>query len=427
VASTHVGISASDIKLSEPEFWRQPAQAIDDAFTVLRREAPISYHQEVAYPPVIEGGPGYWALTKYDDITVVTKDEDRFCNGQGITIWDWPPALAEAFSHMLAQDDPEHARLRRIVRRAFTPGAMERMQVVIQREATRAVDDIADRGEIEFVSELASRFPVRVICEMLGVPAEHHEMVAANTTEVVRVADPTLIAGAPDPAKKLESIVGAGMALAGLMMELGEDRRANPRDDIVSKLINAEVEGEALDTVELTRFFILLAVGGADTTRAALSHGMIALSEHPDEKRRWQADLDRYAETAPDEIIRWATPLIHFRRTATQDLKLGDAEIKAGDKVVLFYRSGNRDEDVFTDPNRFDVGRPTSPSHLSFGGRGIHHCLGQHLARTQIRAIFREVLRRLPDIEVVGEPVYTGGSQVHGLEEIRCRFTPESR
>lgn len=418
---------ADSPQLSDPAFWLQPDDTIDEAFAWLRREDPVSFQQEVSFPPVIEQGPGYWALSRYDDIVAVTRDAKTFCSGKGITVWDWPPDLAEAFSHMLAQDAPEHTRLRRIVLRAFTPAAMRRLRPEIARHAAEVVDEICERGEINFVSDVAARYPVRIICEMLGVPAEYHDLVAENTTEVVRVADPALIAGAADPAARLGQIVAAGGALAALVMQLAADRRANPRGDLISELVTADINGEALDDIELTRFFILLAVGGADTTRAALSHGMIALSRFPDQRRAWMDDFDAYATTAPDEIIRWATPLIHFRRTATVDTTLGGRDISAGDKVVMFYRSGNMDESVFDRPTRFDIARPSQPAHLAFGARGVHHCLGHHLARTQIAAIFRELFARLPDIEVSGPPVREPGSQVHGIKDVPCTFTPVQR
>lgn len=420
-------MTASAVRLSAPDFWDQDDRAIDDAFARLRREEPISFQREVSFPPVIEEGPGYWALTRYHDVVEVTRDRDRFCSGRGITVWDWPPDLAEAFSHMLAQDAPEHTRLRRIVQRAFTSAAMHQLQPAIEAHAVAVVDEIRERGEINFVADVAARYPVRIICEMLGVPEAYHEMVAANTTEVIRVADPALIAGAADPQARLGQIVAAGGALAALVMELAADRRANPRDDIISSLVNAEVAGEALDDIELTRFFILLAVGGADTTRAALSHGMIALSRFPDQRRAWLADFDRLAPTASDEIVRWATPLIHFRRTATRDTTIGGPDgtvVAEGDKVVMYYRSANFDEQVFTDPFRFDITRPGTPPHLSFGARGVHHCLGHHLARAQITALFRELYTRLPDIEMSGDPVSEPGSQVHGIADVPCTFTP---
>lgn len=416
-------LALDDIWLSDPKFWNQPEAVIDGAFKTLRRDAPISFQEEVAQPPLIEKGPGYWALTRYEDIARVTRDAETFCHGQGITIWDWPEHFQQAFSHMLVQDDPDHGRQRRIVSRAFTPKAMADIQPFIEREAAATVDAVIEKGETEFVSEIATLFPVRIICALLGIPSDYYDFIAHNTEICIRVADATFIAGSDDPDKTLAEIGAAGFALAGLMMEMAADRRANPRDDVLTMLVKGGDE-EALSDIELCRFFILLSVAGAETTRNALAYGMEALSDRPDQKRSWAENFDAYSATAANEIIRWATPLIHFRRTATVDATIGDQRVAAGDKVVMFYRSGNRDEAVFDRPYEFDLARPALPAHLAFGAPGVHYCLGAHLARAEVTTMFREILTRMPDIEVVGPPLRSGGNMVHGIQELRCAFTP---
>ncbi len=207
------------------------------------------------------------------------------------------------------------------------------------------------------------------------------------------------------------------------MNELAAERRQTPRDDLTSQLLSAEIDGEALDDQELASFFVLLVAAGNETTRNAISHGMKALSDHPDEKRKWAADFEGVAATAVDEIVRWATPVIHFRRTATQDVQLGGQKIREGEKLVLWYNSANRDEAVFEEPYRFDVTR-TPNEHVGFGGPGAHYCLGAALAQREITVVFRELLRRLPDLEISGEPEYLRSDFIHGIKRMPCTFTP---
>jgi cytochrome P450 len=207
------------------------------------------------------------------------------------------------------------------------------------------------------------------------------------------------------------------------MNELATERRGNPKDDLTSKLLNAEIDGEALTDQEIASFFILLVAAGNETTRNAISHGMKALSDHPDERRKWAADFERVAPTAVEEIVRWASPVIHFRRTTTQDTELGGQRLRAGEKIVLWYNSANRDAAVFDDPYRFDVTR-TPNEHVGFGGPGAHHCLGANLARREIAVVFRELLRRLPDIEITGPPEMLRSNFIHGIKRMPCAFTP---
>jgi cytochrome P450 len=214
----------------------------------------------------------------------------------------------------------------------------------------------------------------------------------------------------------------AGAELAKLMNELAADRRKQPKPDLTTALLQAE-DGEMLTETELASFFVLLVVAGNETTRNAISHGMKALTDFPDQRRRWAADFEGLADSAVEEIVRWATPVIHFRRTATRDTVLGGQRIEAGQKVVLWYNSGNRDEDVFDQPQRFDVARAPN-EHVGFGGPGPHFCLGAHLARREIRVMFREILRRLPDLEITGPPAMLRSNFVHGIKRMPCRFTP---
>ena len=244
-------------------------------------------------------------------------------------------------------------------------------------------------------------------------------MVFERSNVILGLGDTELV---PDAANIIQAAMGAGAELAQLMNEMAEARRREPRDDLTSALLNAELEGGALSGDDLTSFFVLLVVAGNETTRNAISHGMKALCDFPDERRRWASDFERHAGTAVEEIVRWSTPVIHMRRTCTRDTVLSQ-EMKAGDKVVLWYASANRDEAVFDAPERFDVTwRPNE--HVGFGGPGPHFCLGANLARREIRVMFERIFRRLPDLEITGPPDRLQSNFVHGLKRMPCAFTP---
>ena len=413
-----------EIALSDPHLWQQPEEVIEGAFVTLRRERPVSFHREVDLP-MVPAGPGYWAITRYEDIVEVTRDSETFCNRHGYTINDFPPAFAGAFDHMLAKDGTEHARLRRIVSRAFAPAVLAKLQGSMDDAAREIVDGIVDRGgEFDFVREVGGWLPVRIICDMLGVPASQYEFVYEQSSVIMFAADPAYLLGAADLESSLGRILTATTNLMGMLLELANERRGSPRDDVLSLLVNADVNGESLTDQELAQFVLLVTVAGNETTRSASALGMEALHRYPEQKKLWRSDLTGYAATAASEIIRWGTPFIQLRRTATRDTTVDDQAIAEGDKVVLFFRSGNRDETVFGDPYSFRVDRPQRPAHLAFGAPGPHYCLGAHLARTEIETIFVELLRRVPDIDVVGDIPHTQGNFMHGIPTLTCRATP---
>ncbi|OBJ42485.1 hypothetical protein A5630_20800 [Mycolicibacterium mucogenicum] len=416
--------NVDEIRLSDPDLWRQPESVIEGAFATLRRERPVSFHEEIGHSPYIEKGPGYWAVTRYEDISLVSRDHENFRSSQGIVLWDWPPELAASFTHMGNEDEPRHTRLRRIVSRAFAPKVLAHLDRVVAEEAKLTVDRIIDKGEVEFVSEVGGRLPVRIICEMMGIPEQYHNFVYEKSAVAIRVADAAFLLAADDIEKTFGEIAMSGLELSGLLQELAKDQVLRRSDTLLSTLLDANIDGEALTETELNQFFILLTVAGNETTRNALAWGMHALSSHPDQKAKWAADFDSYALTGTNEVIRWATPIMYFRRTALADTVVGGQQIRAGEKVAMFYRSGNRDETVFENPFAFDIARDSRPPHMSFGGGGIHYCLGAHLARTEVSMMFREILTRIPDIEVVGEPVRPPGNLAHGIDEMNCVFAP---
>jgi len=416
-------LAVDEIHLSDPLFWQRPLEEREGAFATLRRERPVSFHEEPDLG-VLPQGPGYWAVTRHADILHVSRNPQLFCSGQGSNIGDMPQPFLEFFGSMINMDDPRHARLRRIVSRGFTPRMIRRVEADVQRVASATIDRVIERGECDFVTDIAARLPLEIICDMMGIPASQHEFVFTRTNTILGAGDPEY--GDVDPARIIPMLLQAGAELAQLAQELAKHRRGRPGDDLVSALVNAELDGETLSDQELGSFFVLLVVAGNETTRNAISHGMKALCDHPDQRRIWAEDFERVAPTAVEEIVRWATPVIHFRRTATADTEIRGVRIAAGQKVVMWYCSGNRDEEVFADPFRFDVRRKPN-DHVGFGGPGPHYCLGAHLARREITVMFREIFRRLPDLEITAPPQKLMSFFIHGIKHMPCRFTPGRR
>ena len=416
-------LAADEIRLSDVDFWTRPLEEREGAFATLRAERPISFHAEIEIP-ILPRGPGYWAVVKHADVLEVSRNPEVFCSGRGTNIADMPPPFLEFFGSMINMDDPRHGRLRRIVSRGFTPRALGRWEDDVERVAAEILDAVAPKGECDFVTDVAAALPLRIICDMMGIPESQHRFVFDRTNVILGAGDPEYTPD-PDPAKIIPMLLQAGADLSTLVQDLARHRRGHPGDDLTSALVNAEIEGERLTDAELGAFFVLLVVAGNETTRNAISHGMKALCDHPEQRAIWQADFEGVAPTAVEEIVRWATPVIHFRRTATRDTELRGQRIREGEKVVMWYASANRDEDAFEDPFRFDV-RRTPNEHVGFGGPGPHHCLGAHLARREITVAFRELFRRLPDLEVTGEPERLRSFFIHGIKHMPCAFTPRS-
>jgi cytochrome P450 len=416
-------LSVDEIDLSDLEgFWTRPLAEREGAFLTLRRERPMAFFPEFEVP-FIERGPGWWAVMRYDDIVEASRDPKRFCSGKGaVSIPDMPAPLREFYGSMIEMDDPRHARLRRIVSRAFTPGVVKRLEGYVEQVADEILDSVCERGECDMVTDIAAQLPLRVICELMGIPPSDYAYILERTNVILGFSDPEYVQG--DELAVFQAIIQAGQDLANLVQELGADREKNPRDDVVSALVNAEIDGERLEREELASFFILLAVAGNETTRNAISWGVHALSvEAPDQKRRWMQNFEELADTAADEIVRWATPVIQMRRTVTCDTVLGGQELHEGDKVVLMYASGNRDESVFERPFELDLGRKDN-RHVGFGGYGPHYCLGAHLARREIRIMFKKLFQRMPDLEVTGEPVRLRSIFINGVKHLPVAFEP---
>ena len=405
---THLEVD--EIDLSDPGFWMRPDREREAAFATLRAERP----DEPEFDQ-IPRGPGYWALTRYEDVWAARRRSDVFISGKGVNIGDMPIEISEFFGSMISMDDPRHSKLRGIVNRGFTPKMVTSLGDTVRVKAREIVDHIAPRGECDFVQEIAAALPLQIICDMMGIPASHYRRVFELTNTILGVGDPEYV-------NSLDDLMTAAMELYQFATELGDRKLSEPGDDITSKLMHADVEGEALTTQEFGSFFILLVVAGNETTRNAISHGVKALTDHPEQRRIWMEN-DAVTPTAVEEIVRWSTPVIHFRRTASRDTVIGGQEIRKGEKVVLWYNSANRDESKFDDPDRFDV-RRTPNEHVGFGAGGPHFCLGAHLARREIAVMFDELFRRLPDIEVTCPPDMLQSAFIHGIKRMPCAFTP---
>ncbi len=407
--------------LSSLEFWleRTPAQR-DSAFATLRREQPISWWgpvQSLTLPPELLSG-GYWALTRYDDIRRVSRDERTFCSGLGVMFFDAPPEMLEATTSFIAMDAPRHTKLRGLVSAAFTPRQIARLEERIAVHAREVVTQLLEHREGDFVQLCAKQVPMRMIAEMIGVSGEDDERLQQAAEMLVNLGDPEVY-GDRNP---LELAGESIWAISQMATALAEERAAHPTDDLMSALVHAEIDGERLSTAEIAAFFNLLAVAGNDTTRHSTSHAAKALDDNHDQRAYLVEDLEARLPDAVEEFVRWASPVTTFRRTATRDTEIGGQSIAAGEKVIMFYGSGNRDESAFEDPYRFDVRR--SPNHhVGFGGGGVHYCLGASLARTQLRCVFRELLTQAPGLRL-GEPVPMVSSVINGIK--RMPFTLEA-
>ena len=406
-------LSVDEIKLSDPAFWLRDDR--DGCFAKLRAERPVSWHEELEYPGIPKG-PGFWAATRYEDVWTVSRNPQLFISGKGSNIADLPIELAEFFGSMINMDAPRHTKLRLIVNRGFTPRMVAGVEGTVREKARKIINAVAEKGECDFVGEIAAALPLEIICDMMGIPPADYRRILELTNLILGVGD-------PEYAMTIEELMAAGLELSQYAQELGRQRVDKPTHDITSALVNAEVDGERLTMQEFGSFFILLVVAGNETTRNAISHGMKALTDFPEERAKWTADFARVTPTAVEEIVRWATPVIHFRRTATADTVLSGQEIHAGEKVVIWYNAANRDEAVFPEPYRFDVTREPN-EHVGFGGGGPHFCLGANLARREIAVMFDELFRRLPDIEVSGPPAMLHSAFIHGIKRMPCRFTP---
>lgn len=412
-------VPLADIDFGTIDFWQVDDDLRDGAFATLRRESPITFF-EVPEFAGFAAGAGHWALTRFHDIHHASRHPETFSSVPTSTsLNDVPAEIAEFSGSMISLDDPRHLRLRKIVNRAFTPKVVARIEDSVRDRARRIVTDLIANhrdAQADFVAEASSLLPLQVICDMMSIPEEDEAKVFHWTTVMLGVGD-------DEVSGELDDVVASVTEMAEYAVRLAEKRRATPGDDLTTNLVQAEVDGERLTSIEIASFFILLSAAGNETTRNAISHGMVALTRYPEERDKWWSDFDGVAATAVEEIVRWATPVIFMRRNLIQDVEMRGVKMKSGDKVSMWYNSGNRDEATFDNPWLFDVTRDPNP-HIGFGAGGAHFCLGANLARREIRVLFEELQRKIPDIVAVEEPAILHSAFVHGIKRLPVAWTP---
>ncbi|MEU1729653.1 cytochrome P450 [Streptosporangium sp. NPDC020145] len=390
-----------DIDLADLGFWRRPIKERNEAFARLRElDRPVFFPERRV--PLLRSGKGFYALVRHADVVEASRNAKVFSSEPAVTNPEPPGWVKHVFGEsMVNMDDPRHARLRRIVSRAFSPKMLAGLQDGIDRACAGIVDDVISEGPGDFVRQVAARLPIHVICDMMGIPDEMRERVHRHVD--VSTAYTGVRPSLPQTLRMAGQNMLALLALQRMVIQLGRRRATTPEGDLVSALVTANVDGERLTDRELGSFFALLLVAGNETARNTMAHGVKLLTDNPEQRRLLTEDFDAHIGGAIEEMVRYISPIMQFRRTVTQDHDLRGLHLKAGDKVVLFYGSANRDEEVFPDPDRFDITRETK-GHVGFGGPGPHFCLGANLARQEIRTMFRELFTRLPDVRSVGEP-----------------------
>jgi cholest-4-en-3-one 26-monooxygenase len=403
-------VQLSDIDLTDMDRFQDAFP--HEWFTYLRREAPVWFHPPTDTP---DNERGFWVVTKYEDVVAVSRDWQTFSSEKapgedagGVMLPDIGPEGGVG-TMMLMMDPPQHTRYRKVVSSAFTPRVIRLFEEQVRRRSREIVDNVIARGECDFVTDIAAELPLQAIAEILGVPQEDRGKLFDWSNKMVGSSDPEYLVGP-------EEAMNVSVEMFSYADALGNERRAAPRDDIVTGIVNAEVDGEHLSEMEFDMFFMLLSVAGNETTRNAITHGMIAFLEHRDQWDRLREHPELF-DKAAEEIVRWASPVIFFRRSVTHDVELRGRQLKAGDKITVWYPSANRDEDVFERPFDFDIGRDPNP-HIGFGGRGPHFCLGSNLARLEMRALFEELTTRIPDIAGVEPPARLRSNFINGIKHL---------
>jgi cytochrome P450 len=392
-----------------------------ETFALLRREAPVHWYEW-------KHGRGYWCVTKHADVVAVSRDTKTYSSEQGANLEDLDEEMRVARQSMLETDPPRHSRLRNLVGPPFTPRAVKAYELALRELTVEILDRALPMGEFDFIEEIAKELPIQVLARLLGVPGEDTSKLIDWGDRLIANTDPDFAdvlydSPASDEYRLIPFRSPASLELFEYGHRLAAKRRAEPRDDLVSKLVHAEIDGERLTEREFDTMFLLLVVAGNETTRQAIAHGMLALLEHPDQLARLRDDPRLVWDTGADEILRWSSPVFHFRRTATRDVEVRGQEIRAGDKVVVWYVSANFDEDVFDQPYAFDVGR-TPNRHITFGGGGPHFCLGAHLAKLEVQVMFDHLIPRLGSMELAGPVQRVRSNFTNALKQMPVRVTP---
>lgn len=401
------------LSVSPLSFWAATAEERDETFKILRRERPVSWHPPLEGSLMPPENDGIWVVTSHELISYASKHPELFCSGQGFQFEEVPEDILEAAGSFLGMDGTRHSTLRRLVSTAFTRRQVAKINEQIRNQATAIVDDLLTHPEGDFVEAVSRRLPMWTIYEMLGLEgADRREEAAHHADGMVSWADEDVAAGR-EPGEVLNSSL---VALLQLGFEFAEERRRDPRQDVMTSLVQAEVDGRRLTDEEIAAFFVLLSVAGNDTTRNTISLTAKAFQDFPAQRELLLEDFDGRIGTAVEEFVRFSSPVMTFRRTATRDTELGGTAIRAGEWVALIYSSGNRDETVFDRPGEFDITRSPNP-HVGFGGGGPHFCMGNFVAKMQLREIFDQLLHRAPTLRL-GEPSYLTGNFVRAVKSM---------
>lgn len=415
--STH-----GDIDLSARSFWALPLAQRDEAFATLRRENPVPWSRPAEsdlLPPELNT-KGFWSLTKFTDIRQASRNPDIFSSASGITMEDFSPEMTEVAQSFIAMDAPRHTQLRGIVESTFRPANLRLMMDWIAEQTRELIDEMAPHGEGDFVEHVSRQLPGRIFARFFGLePGPLHEKTIDAAQRLLAWTDPEV----QGEGTGLDVFAGSVQDLHEAAGIIAPQRRAEPGEDLMTWVVQAEWGGKTMTDDEIAAFFTLLAVAANDTTRHASAHAITLFSRNPEQKALLLEDLPGRIDGAVEEVLRIASPLVHMRRTAVQDITIRGSQIKAGDKVVLWYYSGNRDEEFFDEPHTFDILR-TRNRHVSFGGGGPHICLGQTLARYMLRSVLTEVYTRIPDIHAP-TPEYLVANFINGIKRLPATWTPE--
>jgi cytochrome P450 len=401
----------SPVDITSEDFWNQPFAVRDESFAQLRAADGLSWHRPLPSMFPMEE-PGFWALTRRADIAYVSQHPELFTSAKGVALNPMPAEIQRFASFFLSMDPPQHTVYRRLISSAFTPRNVRQIEDQIHRNAVSIVDDLVGAGDIEFVAACSARLPMLTIMDMLGVPSADQPAVAYAAEKLFGMSDDEY----STPEERAQDPVAQITLLSNTGVELAKFRRENPGDDLMTSIVNAEVDGQRLTDEEIGAFLILLASAGNDTTKQTTTHVMMALSDNPDQRDWLMEDFENRIGLAVEEFVRWSSPVLQFARFVTDDTEINGQPVAAGDKVGLFYCSANRDETVFDNPGGFDLTRSSNP-HLGFGGGGPHFCLGSQLAKAELRNLFRELLTRLKAVEF-GEPDLLYSSFVHGVKRL---------
>jgi cytochrome P450 len=408
-ANQHELTTAYDI--SSRDFWAKTPEERDETFRRLRIEAPVSWHSplEGSVPRDAHEQTGFWAVTRAEDITFVSQRHELFSSALGGSTMQPVESGNDQRLVILDMDPPVHTAYRKVISAAFTPKAVARLSQQIESRAEQIIDRVAGGGNIDFVTEVASKLPMMTVADLIGIPEHQVDAFAEAGDRLILLQDPRSL---PEGVEYSDLLGEIFSTLSEIGFALADARRTDPKDDVMSAIVHADIDGVTFGEWEILSMMMLLSVAGNDTTKQTTTHAVIELAKNPDQKAWLLDDFDGRIAGSIEEFVRHASPVVSFARTATEDLDFGGQRILTGDKVGMFYASGNRDESVFEDPNRFDLSRGRSP-HVGFGGGGIHYCLGNTVAKAQLRALFKQILTKLPDIEV-GEPVRVKSDFING-------------